>query len=325
MHAKDIADYQHTHLYHYSGAIAERKTMRVVVLTVLMMAVEIIAGWMFNSMALLADGCHMSTHAAALGISWLAFVVSRRYALDRRFAFGTWKVEILGGFVSAVLLGAVALVMLAVSAERFIHPAAIQFNQAIPVAIAGLLVNLLSIFLLTDRPHSHTHSHGHSHSHGTPPSHEHADHHGNLNLRAAYLHVIADAFTSVLAIAALLCGKYMGWTWLDPAMGLVGAVMIGTWTWSLLRDTGGILLDSGADAELNEKIHAAIEIDDDARIIDLHAWKVGPGRYACILSLVASNPHTLQTYKDRLKELPELVHISVEINHYQDLRENVGG
>ena len=309
MHTKDIASYQHSHIYHYSGANVERKTMGVVLLTVGMMVIEIVAGWLFNSMALLADGWHMSTHAAALGISWLAFVVSRRYALDRRFAFGTWKIEILGGFVSAVLLAVVALAMGAVSVERLLHPATIQFNQAIPVAIAGLLVNLLSIFMLTDHPHSHAHSAAPS------PAHSHTDPHGNLNLRAAYLHVVADAFTSILAIAALLCGKFMHWTWLDPVMGLVGAVMIGTWTWSLLRETGGILLDSGADEELVAEIRDATEVDDDTRISDLHVWKVGPAKYACILALVAHKPQTLETYKNRLNVVHELVHVSIEINH----------
>lgn len=318
-YAADIADYQHTHIYHYSGTHAERKTMRVVLLTVTMMAVEIVAGWLFNSMALFADGWHMSTHAAALGISWLAFVVSRRYALDRRFAFGTWKVEVLGGFVSAVLLGVVALAMLAMSAERLLHPSAIRFDQAIPVAIVGLLVNIVSVFLLTDRPHGHDHAHG-GDAPGAPSRHGHGDHHKNLNLRAAYLHVIADAFTSVLAIVALLCGKFMNWIWLDPVMGLIGSVLIGVWTWSLLRETGAVLLDSSADGALAAEIRAAIESDGDTRISDLHVWKVGPGRHACILSVVARSPHALEEYKRRLNGIHELVHVSVEIQGRRDSR-----
>lgn len=307
MHTKNIADYQHAHIYHYSGAETERQTMRVVLLTVGMMAVEIIAGWLFNSMALLADGWHMSTHAVALGISWLAFVVARRYALDRRFAFGTWKIEILGGFVSAVLLAVVAVAMVVISVERLLHPATIQFNQAILVAVVGLLVNLVSIFMLTDHSHSHAHP-------SASPSHGRTGNHGNLNLRAAYLHVIADAFTSILAIVALLGGKFMNWTWLDPIMGLVGAVMIGIWTRSLLRETGGILVDRGGDDGLKEEIRAAIETDTDTRISDMHVWRVGENKYACILALVAEKPHSLQTYKNRLKEIPKLVHVSIEIN-----------
>ncbi|MDO9541818.1 MAG: CDF family Co(II)/Ni(II) efflux transporter DmeF [Kiritimatiellia bacterium] len=308
---KNIADYQHAHIYHYSGAETERQTMRVVLLTVGMMVVEIIAGCLFNSMALLADGWHMSTHAVALGISWLAFVVARRYALDRRFAFGTWKIEILGGFVSAVLLAVVALAMVIVSVERLLHPVTIQFNQAILIAVVGLLVNLVCIFMLTDHSHSRTPP-------GVSPSHDRTGNHGNLNLRAAYLHVIADAFTSILAIVALLGGRFMNWTWLDPIMGLVGAVMIGIWTRSLLRETGGILLDRGGDDKLREDIRAAIEADDDTRISDIHVWRVGPTKYACILALVAEDPHSLQTYKNRLKEVHELVHVSIEINLCRD-------
>jgi cation diffusion facilitator family transporter len=308
MHTKNIAEYQHAHIYHYSGAEAERQTMRVVLLTVGMMVIEIVAGWLFNSMALLADGWHMSTHAAALGISWLAFVVARRYAMDRRFAFGTWKVEVLGGFVSAILLAVVALAMVVVSAERLLNPATIRFNQAILVAVIGLVVNIASIFMLSG------HSHGHAHHSADSHSHDHADHHGNLNLRAAYFHVIADALTSVLAIVALLGGKFMNWIWLDPIMGLVGAVMITKWTISLLKETGGVLLDRGGDDGLMEEIRTAIEADADARISDIHVWRVGPAQYACILALVAEHPRDLQIYKDRLKEVHELVHVSIEIN-----------
>ena len=304
MHTGDIARYQHPHLFHYSGGDLERKTIRVVALTVTMMVVEIIAGYVFNSMALLADGWHMSTHAAALGISWLAFVLARRYALDRHFVFGTWKIEILGGFVSAILLGGVAIAMAAVSAARLVHPVTIQFNHAILVAVVGLAVNLVSIVLLSGHhPHAHApHEHGHDHAHE------------NLNLRAAYLHVVADALTSVLAIGALLGGKYMNWTWLDPLMGIVGAVMIANWTRSLILDTGAILLDREGNEELAREIHAAIEIDGDTRISDLHVWRVGQGQCACILAIVASAPLPSETYKERLKAVHELVHVTVEAN-----------
>ena len=243
MHTHDISRYQHPHVFHYSGEQAEKKTMRVVLLTVSMMVVEIVAGWLFNSMALLADGWHMSTHAAALGISWVAFFLARRYAADQRFAFGTWKIEVLGGFVSGILLGMVGIAMAFISIERLYKPVTIHFNQAIFVAVIGLAVNLISIVLLGDHPHDHDHTDERGNAHA----------HDNLNLRAAYLHVLADAMTSVLAIAALLGGKYMNWNWLDPMMGIVGAILILRWTHSLLRETGGILLDHETNDELMEK------------------------------------------------------------------------
>ena len=248
MHTKDISPYQHSHAFHFAGGAAEKKTLRVVLLTVAMMIVEIVAGWIFNSMALFADGWHMSTHAAALGISWIAFVLARRHIADRRFAFGTWKIEILGGFVSGILLGLVALFMVAISVQRFFHPAVIQFNKAIFVAVIGLAVNLFSVLLLDDHPHE-----GHDHPH----DHDHAHVHNSLNLRAAYLHVIADAMTSLLAIIALLGGKFLQWNWLDPAMGIVGAIMILRWTYVLLTQTGSILLDSEANDEVAARYAAS--------------------------------------------------------------------
>lgn len=300
----------HEHLFHDSGAETEHRTLRVVLLTLTMMVVEIVAGWLYGSMALQADGWHMSTHAAALGLSWLAFMLARRYALDRRFAFGTWKIEILGGFVSAILLGVVALGMVFVSVERLLHPVPIQFNQAILVAVIGLVVNLASALLLTGRhPHGHQ---GGAHDH----DHDHAA--GNLNLRAAYLHVVADAVTSVLAIGALLGGKFMAWTWLDPAMGLVGAALIARWTWGLLRETGSILLDHDSNVGLAAEIRAAVETDGDTRVTDLHVWRVGPDQYACILGLAARAPHPLETYRDRLASIHELAHLTIEIGPHPD-------
>ncbi len=297
----DISRYQHSHLFHYSGGELEKKTIRVVALTVSMMVVEIVAGWVYNSMALLADGWHMSTHAAALGISWLAFVLARRYALDRRFVFGTWKIEILGGFISAILLGGVAVAMAVVAVDRLLHPAVIQFNQAILVAVIGLVVNLLSILLLRDR---HDHRHGHHHAHV------------NLNLRAAYLHVLADALTSVMAIAALVGGKYMGWAWMDPVMGIVGSVLVANWSRSLILETGGILLDREGDDVIVKAVHEAIERDGDTRISDLHVWRVGAGKYACILAIVAKSPKTSKEYKTQLRTVHGLVHLTVEIVPY---------
>lgn len=303
MQRHDISHYRHAHVFHYSGQQAERKTMRVVWLTVSMMVVEIAAGWMFNSMALLADGWHMSTHAAALGISWAAFFLARRYAADQSFAFGTWKIEVLGGFVSGILLGIVGVAMVLISVERLFKPASIHFNQAILVAFIGLVVNVISIILLGDDP---THE----------PERDHA--HQNLNLRAAYLHVLADALTSVLAIVALLGAKYMNWNWLDPMMGIVGAILILRWTQTLLRETGGILLDHETNGELTREIRNAVESDGDTQISDLHVWKVAQDKYACILAIVAHRPQTPEDYRARLKDVHELVHVTVEVQPCRD-------
>jgi len=308
MHTEDITCYQHSHLFHYSGTQAEKRTMRVVLLTVSMMIVEIVAGWIYNSMALFADGWHMSTHAAALGISWLAFVFARRYAEDRRFTFGTWKIEVLGGFVSGILLGLVGTAMAAISLQRLFQPVTIQFNQAIFVAVIGFVVNLLSIVLLRHRHHDHDHDHSEHHHH------EHV--HDNLNMRAAYLHVVADAMTSVLAIAALLGGKYFAWNWLDPFMGIVGAAMILKWTCSLLVETGNILLDHETDSLLAGEIRKALESDSGAKVSDLHVWKVGEEKYACIVAVVSANPLNVDQYKARLHKFDGLVHITVEIHAY---------
>jgi cation diffusion facilitator family transporter len=303
MHTHDISRHQHPHVFHYSGEQAEKKTMKVVWLTVFMMIIEIVAGWLFNSMALLADGWHMSTHAAALGISWAAFSLARRYAADQRFAFGTWKIEVLGGFVSGILLGMIGLVMAFISVERLCKPVSVHFNQAIFVAAIGLAVNLVSLVLLGGHPHDRD-----------PTDERHSAHtHDNINLGAAYLHVLADALTSVLAIAALLGGKYLGWSRLDPTMGIVGAILILRWTYSLLRETGGILLDRETNDELVKEIRAAIETDGDAQISDLHVWKVAQGRYACILVLVVHHTRPLEHYKARLKAIHELAHVTVEI------------
>ena len=305
MHTTDISIFQHSHVFHESNTETERSTLRVVLLTLAMMVVEIVAGWLFNSMALLADGWHMSTHAAALTIAWLAFILARRHAGSKSFAFGTWKVEILGGFVSAILLGLIAMAMTWVSVARLFHPVTIQFNQAILIALIGLAVNLVSMLMLTHKPHGHSHDH-HDHDH-----HVHG-HDQNLNLRAAYLHVAADALTSVLAVAALLGGKYMGWNWLDPVIGIVGALMIARWTYQLLASTGGILLDRGGDPAVEAEIRDAIETGD-TRISDIHLWQVGQARFACDLTLVANTPQDAEYYKDRLHDVHELAHITIEV------------
>lgn len=304
-----VTDLEHAHRFHRASEHAETKTMRVALLTLAMMVVEIVAGWIYGSMALMADGWHMSTHAGALGIAWAAFVLARRLADDRRFAFGTWKIEILGGFVSAILLGMVGLFMIGMSVERLVHPVPIRFDQAILVAVIGLVVNLVSVVLLESPGRAH---HDHGPEQGGQAGHDPT--HANLNLRAAYLHVVADALTSVLAIVALLGGKLAGWTWLDPCMGLVGAWLILRWTVYLLKETGSILLDRETDDAMARKIRLAVESVGHSQIIDLHVWKVGQGRYACIVSVVARRPHATAVYKARLAQLSELVHATVEIH-----------
>lgn len=324
MQSSDISGYQHAHHFHSTGARAQSRTLRVVILTIIMMVVEIVAGWMFNSMALLADGWHMSTHAAALGIAWMAFMLARKHALDHRFVFGTWKIEILGGFTSAILLGITSIAMAGLSILRLLHPADIQFDQAIFVAVIGLIVNLVSIFLLGDGAIEHDHELGHSH--GTAEEHVHenkVEGQKNLNLRAAYLHVVADALTSVLAIAALLGGKYLHWNWLDPVMGIVGSILIVQWTVQLLSQTSSILLDRETNDSTNRAVRLAIESDGDSRVSDLHVWRVGQERYACIVTIVASKPQLLAIYKDRLSRLEHIVHATVEIETFRQQEQKI--
>jgi len=264
-----------------------------------MMAVEIAAGTVFGSMALLADGWHMSSHALALGVSAGAYTFARRLAHDRRFAFGTWKIEVLGGYTSAVFLMGVAAYMGFESITRLVTPMAIRFDQAIPVAVIGLVVNVVSAWLLSTGHHDQGHDHGHHH---------------DLNLRSAYLHVVADAVTSVLAIAALIGGKYFGASWLDPVMGLVGTVLVGRWAWGLLRDSGRVLLDAEMDAPVVEEVREVVrELPQPTMIRDLHVWRVGKGKYACILSLATGTPLDAETVRNALAVHEELVHVTVEL------------
>jgi len=307
MHAANITPWQHSHAFHTTNALGERNTRWVVVITAIMMIVEITTGWLFNSMALLADGWHMGSHVLALGLTAAAYVLSRRYAKDARFAFGTWKIEILGGFASAILLGGVALFMAFESVQRLFSPLPILFDQAIAVATLGLIVNVVSAFLLNGKGHHHGHAHG-KHNHG----------HGDLNLRAAYLHVVADALTSLLAIAALVGGKFFGWNWLDAVMGVVGAGIVSVWAWGLLRDTGRVLLDREMDAGVVDEIREALESDGDARLSDLHVWRVGQDHYACAASLVAHEPKTPAEYKARLAVHEEIAHVTLEVNRCED-------
>ena len=299
--------WKHSHVFDEGNPTAERNTRRVVVLTAAMMVVEIVAGVMFNSMALLADGLHMSSHATALGLSVLAYVFARKFARSPRFAFGTWKIEILGGYTSAVLLVVVALLMLYESVLRMITPAAIRYDEAIAIACLGLAVNIVCAWWLRD---SHHHDHGHS------GEDQHQGHHGHdLNLKSAYAHVVADAATSVLAIIALMGGKFWGAPWLDPVMGIVGAGLVVVWAYGLLRDTGSVLLDAEMNAPVVAEIRDVIrDAPVSAEISDLHVWRVGKGKFACIVSLSTAHPLSADDVRKWLSVHEELAHISVEIN-----------
>ncbi len=302
------------HVFDQGNPAAERNTRWAVLLTVVVMVAEIIGGILFNSMALLADGWHMSSHALALGLSLLAYAAARRFARDGRFTFGTWKIEVLGGYTSALCLVAVAGLMLYHSVQRLFAPVPIHYDQAILLAALGLVVNLVCAFLLRDSPDHHHGHEQHDHEH-----HDH-DHHQDLNLRSAYLHVLTDAATSVLAIVALTGGKFWGADWLDPVMGLVGAGLVGIWAFGLLRDTGRVLLDAEMDAPVVAEIVEVIEQGPvAAEIVDFHVWRVGRGKYACILSLLVEEQVEPEQFKERLSVHDELVHVTVEVNQRPQL------
>jgi cation diffusion facilitator family transporter len=304
-------EYRHTHLFNTGNPLAEKNTLRVVVITIVMMIAEIIGGYVFNSMALLADGWHMSSHALALGLSVLAYSFARKLANDARFSFGTWKIEVLAGYTSAILLLGVAALMAFQSVERLLAPSSIAYDEAIIVAVIGLIVNLLSAWLLQGSSHHH-HAHGHDHAHDN--HHDHHGHHDDLNLRSAYIHVISDAATSALAIIALFGGKLWGASWLDPLMGLVGAVLVTVWSVGLLRDSGRILLDAEMNAPIVEEIREVVAASPiPAAITDLHVWRVGKGLYACILALHTEADVTADYFRRQLQVHEELVHITVEV------------
>ncbi|TXT29485.1 MAG: cation diffusion facilitator family transporter [Planctomycetota bacterium] len=315
MSMPDLSLWQHSHEFDAGNPLAERNTWRVVGLSATMMIVEIVAGWWSGSMALLADGWHMSTHVAALGITAGAYWLARQYARDARFAFGTFKIEVLGGFASAIILSLVALLMVAESIERLFAPHSIHYEQALVVAVIGLVVNLASVWLLGDGPghlHDHDHDHSHDHDHDSPGGQHH-----DLNLRAAYVHVLADAATSVLAIIALLGGKFWNWAWLDPTMGIVGAVLVGVWSSGLIRATSRVLLDREMDHALVAAIREAIESDGHSHVSDLHLWRVGRAHFACIVAVVSREPHTADDYREQLRPHEELVHVTVEVRQVE--------
>ncbi len=291
--------------------LAEANIRRAFWLTSAMMVVEIAGGWWFNSMAVLADGWHMSSHSLALGLSVFAYAFARKHVANRSYAFGTWKVEVLGGYTSAILLLGIALLMAWQSVERLISPQAIHYDQALVIAVVGLAVNLICAWWLRGHHHGHDHDHARAGSH----EHEHA-HHQDLNVRSAYMHVLADAVTSVLAIAALFGGKLWGFTWLDPVMGIAGAILVAVWAQGLLRDSGRVLLDAEMDAPVVGEVREAIEHGKvPARITDLHVWRVGRAKYACVVSLTTSAPVDGDHFRRELGVHDELAHITVEVDH----------
>lgn len=303
----------------------ETRTLFVIAIAAVMMVVEIAAGWLSGSMALLADGLHMGAHVAALGVSAFAYIYARRYAFDRRYSFGTGKVSSLAGFSGAILLLVFAIGMAWESIERLFHQSRIAFDQAIFVAVVGLAVNGLSAVILGFGGHSHdSDEHGDEEGEGSrcgQPDHDvcpggtHAGHrHGDHNLKSAFLHVAADALTSVLAIAALLAGKFAGLVWLDPVIGIAGAVLVGHWSIGLIRDSSAVLLDRQGPAALEQAIRSALEGPGDCRVVDLHLWSVGPRLYALVLGLVADEPLSPEDYKRRLPAAAGLAHVTVEVH-----------
>lgn len=301
MHSDSLDDWAHDHVFGQDRVKpGEKRTLIVVALTAVMMVAEIAAGLAFGSMALLADGLHMASHALALGIAMMAYVLARKLAGDERLSFGTGKINSLGGFTGALLLLIFAMAMTWESVHRLLAPVTIEFNQAIFVAVIGLAVNVVSAFVLIG-------------------GHDHADHHHHdHNLRAAYLHVLADALTSVLAIVALATGKYFGAVWMDPVMGIVGAVLIFRWSYGLLRDTGKVLLDWQAPRTMVQPVRDALETGDD-RIADLHVWSVGPGIYAASISIVSHAPAAPDAYRERIPHDLNIVHATIEVHKCDDV------
>ena len=312
MSACNHSRWEPSHDYRPLETTAERQAWRVAALTGATMLVEIVAGYAFNSMALLADGWHMASHMLAIGLTALAYLLARRYAHDPRFAFGTWKIEVLAGFASSLMLLAVVAMLAFESLWRLWQPQTIAFDMALWVAMVGLLVNLASAWMLRD---PHQHGHGHTHAHGDH-AHDHAAPSAgkDLNRHAAFVHVLADALTSVAAIVALLGGLLFGWSWLDPLMGVVGALIIAVWAKGLLIETAKVLLDREMDSPVVERVRTALAEEADTELADLHLWRVGRAQFACIVSVVTHGRATADRYKDRLAGIDELVHVTVEVN-----------
>jgi cation diffusion facilitator family transporter len=341
MPSHDLNDWTHEHRFHAGNEAAELGTRRVMWITLATMVVEIAAGLIFNSMALLADGWHMSSHAVAIGVSTYAYRAARQLAGDSRFAFGTWKIEVLGGFSSALFLLGVGALMVWGSVERLLSPQPIAYREAIVVAALGLVVNIACALILQragghdhhgqGHGHAHGHGHGHDHAHAHDVDHdlgpggaakgpegEDPDRHRDLNLRSAYVHVLTDAATSVLAIAALAGGWRFGWSWLDPAMGLAGSALVVSWALGLIRETSAVLLDREMDHPVVDEIRAELQCPGDpfdTRITDLHVWRVGRRAYACAVTLLTEDPTlTPARVRERLAPHDEIVHATVEIH-----------
>lgn len=323
MHGQNLERWTHEHVFlgpHH--ARNEARTWAVVAITAAMMVAEIAGGAIYGSMALTADGWHMSTHAAALGIAGWAYLYARRHARDPRYAFGTGKVGELAGFTSAVVLAIVAILIAYESVLRLLNPVAIAYGEAMAIAALGLLVNVVSAWLLSDGDAHHHHGHGHAHEHDHDHVHDHDDHghhhhHRDLNLRAAYMHVMADAATSVLAIGSLGAGWIFGWTAADPVIGIVGAAVILSWSAALIRDAAGVLLDRVPLDGIDARIRRLMEIDGD-RVCDLHVWRLGPGHHAAIVSIVSDHPRDPSVYKRRMAHLRGLSHVTVEVHRCPD-------
>ena len=313
----DLDAYTHDHMFLGAGHDENaRRTLWVVALTAVMMVGEIVAGYWTGSMALLADGFHMATHAGALSVAAAAYAYARKHAHSPAYSFGTGKVGDLAGFASAMILGLVALGIGVESVTRLFEPITVAFTEATVIAIIGLLVNIVSAFMLSGSHHHHHHDDGHDHhghdhhDHDHDHGHAHA-HGGDNNLRSAYIHVLTDALTSVLAIIALLAGRYLGWVWMDPVMGIVGAIVISRWAWTLMRDTAAVLLDR-TDAHVADEIRTLVEAGGDAHIADLHVWRVGPQAHAAIVSVKAEPGVTGEVIRARLVPVHELAHLTVE-------------
>ncbi|MFW1729619.1 CDF family Co(II)/Ni(II) efflux transporter DmeF [Acinetobacter baumannii] len=300
----------HQHQFDEGNPLAQKRILIATILTATMMVLEVFGGWFFNSMALLADGWHMSSHMLALGLAYFAYRAARHYSNDHRFSFGTWKIEILAGYSSAILLMVVAIFMAFQSVQRLFNPVEIFYNEAIPIAILGLVINLICAWLLHDDGHHHHHHHHHHHEHG------HGHQHHDLNQKAAFLHVVADAVTSVFAIVALFAGKYFGWDFLDALLGILGAILVAKWSFGLMKETGKTLLDAEMDHPVVDEIREVIaEFPKHVEITDIHVWKVAKGKFSCILALETDDISlNADQIRDALSIHDEIVHISVEIN-----------